>query len=347
MGLEFLRTNGAHRMRDDALHPLLLDNEVDSDDETEERKDMNYEELAEKWRPIDINGVGIPADWVLCPKRFIDGKDLGRTVAWLQTEEGFPIPVRLSEIGAVVIGNHVGSLRREWYIVERVVSMIVDPFPWDEIESFAAALQEKGFRLLPCKKPQGRLTYDFQEMRKATQNRSLDEMMRLEKQALVRSSSIPVLVDGRLESRSGGFDEENTPVVGMIKGHYRDYLHPQGWRVFYSLQIGQRTPAFLLKQEHVDVVSWYVRIDGTSGDLPTWGVVRLEIPEKFFSQKLGKDRSYIDRLSRLVCEYRCKDKSYERASVSLYPIQRAEECLGALFAGADSIIHRFYNLTQL
>lgn len=347
MGLEFLRTHGAHRMRDDAMRPLLLDNEVSSNEEPEEQKDMDYESPSDEWRPIDVNEVGIPSDWALCPKRFIDGKDLGRTIAWLQTEEGFPIPVRLSEIGAVVVGNNAGDLRREWYIVERVVSMIVDPFPWDEIEGFAAALQEEGFRLLPCKKSQGRLTYDFQEMRKATQNRSLDEMMRLEKQALVRSSSIPVLVDGRLESRSGGFDEENTPVVGMIKGHYRDYLHPQGWRVFYSLQIGQRTPAFLLKQEHIDVVSWYVRVDGTSGDLPTWGVVRLEIPEKFFNQQLGKDRSYIDRLSRLVCEYRCKDKSYERASVSLYPIQRAEECLGALFAGADSIIYRFYNLTQL
>src|SRR5260370_6305666 len=347
MGLEFLRNNGAHRMRDDAQRPLLLDNDTERDEEPEEQNNLAYEQLAEDWRPIDVDSVAVSDDWDFCPRRFIDGKDLGRTVAWLQTEEGYPIPVRLSEIGAVVMWNNTGCLRREWYTVERVVSMIVDPFPWDEVESFAAALQEKGFRLLQCQKPRRGLTYDFQEMRKATQNRSLDEMMRLEKQALAHANTTPVLVDGRLESRSGGFDEENTPVVGMIKGHYRDYLHPQGWRVFYSLQIGQRTPAFLLKQEHVDVVSWYVRIDGTSGDLPTWGVVRLEIPEKFFSQKLGKDRSYIDRLSRLVCEYRCKDKSYERASVSLYPIQRAEECLGALFAGADSIIYRFYNLTQL
>ena len=347
MGLEFLRNCGAHRTRDDTLRPLLLDNEVTSNEEPEEQKDMNYEKPSDEWRPIDVNGVGIPTDWALCPKRFIDGKDLGRTVAWLQTEEGFPIPVRLSEIGAVVMGNYARNLRREWYIVERVVSMIVDPFPWDEIESFAAALQEEGFRLLPCKKPQGRLTYDFQEMRKATQNRSLDEMMRLEKQALVRSCNIPVLVDGRLESRSGGFDEGNTAVVGMIKGHYRDYLHDQGWRVYYALRSGQRTPSFLLRQKNVDVVSWYVRMDGTASDLPTWGIVRLEIPEKFFSLTLGKDWSYLDRLSRLVCKYRCKDKSYERSSVSLYPIQRAEECLGALFTNADAVIHRFYNLTQL
>jgi hypothetical protein len=133
----------------------------------------------------------------------------------------------------------------------------------------------------------------------------------------------------------------------MIKGHHRNYLHQQGWRVYYSLRSGQRTPAFFLKQKNVAIVSWYVRIDGGQGDLPNNGIVRLEIPAKFFDQKLGGDWNYINRLSRLVCEYRCKDRSYERASVSLYPIQRAEESLGALLVGSDSIIHRFYKLTQL
>jgi hypothetical protein len=259
----------------------------------------------------------------------------------------FSTSFAFSRIGAIVIHQDAGYLQREWYIMERVVSMIVDPFPWDEIESFAAALQEEGFRLLQCQEPRGRLTYDFQEMRKATQNRSMDEMMRLEKQALLRSGDTPILVDGRLESRTGGFDELHTPVVGMIKGHQRNYLHPQGWRTYYDLGLGQRTPSFLLKQRNIDVVSWYLRQDGTSNDLPNWGIVRLEIPASFFNQTLGREWSYINRLSRLICQYRCRDKSYQRASVSLYPIQRAGECLGALFTGAETIINRFYNLTQL
>jgi hypothetical protein len=351
MGLEFLRNNGAHRMRDDAMRPLLLDSDTAQNEEPEhdeeQKIELSFEVPAEQWYPFDFSHTDVPSAWEFRPTRFIDGKDLGRTVAWLQTEEGFPIPVRLSEIGAIVIHNDAGHLRREWYIMERVVSMIVDPFPWDEIESFAAALQEEGFRLLQCQEPRGRLTYDFQEMRKATQNRSMDEMMRLEKQALLRSSDTPILVDGRLGSRTGGFDELNTPVVGMIKGHHRNYLHPQGWRAYYDLRLGQRTPAFLLKQRNIEVVSWYLRLDGTSNDLPNWGIVRLEIPARFFDQKLGRDWSYLNRLSRLICQYRCTDKSYQRASVSLYPIQRAEECLGALFTGAETIINRFYNLTQL
>ncbi|MHB8595811.1 MAG: hypothetical protein ACYDER_03260 [Ktedonobacteraceae bacterium] len=349
MGLEFLRANGVHRMRDDALRPLLLDNDTTGGGEMEEQEqvEMGYEKPVGQWKPIDTKNASIPANWAHCPKLFIDGKDVGRTVAWLQTVEGFPIPVRLSEIGAVMMCNNDRHLQREWHIVEQVVAMIVDPFPWDEVESFAAALQEKGFRLLPCQKPKGRLTYDFQEMRKATQNRSMDEMMRLEKQALVHAGQTPVLVDGRLDPRKGGFDETRTPVVGMIKGHYQSYLHDEGWRTYYDLQSGQRTPAFLLGQKNIKVVSWYLRLDGTPGNLPSWGIVRLEIPEKFFSQQVQCDWSYINRLSRMVCEYRCKDKSYERASVSLYPIQRAEEILGATMTGGDAFIHRFYNLTQL
>jgi hypothetical protein len=348
MGLEFLRSNGAHRMRDDAVRPLLLDESGESGEQQEqERVEMSYEKAIGRWKPIDVCNGALSTVQMHCPKLFIDGKDVGRTVAWLQTAEGFPISVRLSEIGAVLMSNSNRRLQREWHIVERVVSMVVEPFPWDEVESFAAALQAEDFRLLPCQKPKGRLTYDFQEMRKATQNRSMDEMIRLEKQALVRAGQVPVLIDGRLDQRRGGFDEANTPVVGMIKGHHRNYLHDEGWCTYYNLEMGQRTPAFLLEQKNITVVSWYLRLDGTAGTMPGWGIVRLEIPEKFFSQQLQHDWSYIDALSRMICEYRCKDKSYERASVSLYPIQRAEEVLGATMTGGDQIVSRFYNLTQL
>lgn len=348
MGFEFLRSNGAHRMRDDAIHPLLLDDGIeDGEVSKKEQPKLDYEKKIGEWVSIDTCNVALSAMEDYSPKLFIDGKDVGRTVAWLQTAEGFPIPVRLSEIGAVLMCNTNRRLQREWHIVERVVTMVVEPFPWDEVESFAAALQVEGFRLLPCQKPKEGLTYDFQEMRKATQNRSMDEMIRLEKQALVRAGQVPVLVDGRLDPRWRGFDEANTPVVGMIKGHHRNYLHDEGWRIYYNLQLGQRTPAFLLPQEHIPVVSWYVRLDGTTGAMPNWGIVRLEIPEKFFRLQLQKDWTYIDALSRMVCEYRCKDKSYERASVSLYPIQRAEEILGATMTGGDQIASRFYNLTQL
>jgi DNA repair exonuclease SbcCD ATPase subunit len=64
-----------------------------------------------------------PANWLGRPLRFIDGKDVGRTAAWLQTRRGHPIPVRVAEIGAVVIENQQGELCRTFDTVERVVSI--------------------------------------------------------------------------------------------------------------------------------------------------------------------------------------------------------------------------------
>src|SRR5438128_1278878 len=114
MGLEFLRNNGAHRMRDDAVHTLLLDNDAESGEmEEQERVEMSYEVAAGHWHPIDVKNAALPTTWTQHPKLFIDGKDVGRTVAWLQTAEGFPIPVRLSEIGAILMCNNDRHLQRE------------------------------------------------------------------------------------------------------------------------------------------------------------------------------------------------------------------------------------------
>ena len=247
----------------------------------------------------------------------------------------------------IVLRNVNGELRREFSRVERVVSLMVDPFPWDEVESFAIALKRQGFRLLACDQPEGGWSYDFERMRKTTQNRSNDEMTRLERQALARDSAMPTIVDGRLEPRARAFDHANDPVVGLVKTHSQNYLHSQGWRVFYNLRPGQRTPAFQVAARNLAVVSWYVRLDGDRGELPNWGIVRLEVPQPFFEMRLGKDWTYLDHLTELVCEYRCRDEGYSRAAVSIHPIQRAEESLGALFTASDTLVSHFYRLTTL
>ena len=90
MGLEFLRNNGAHRMRDDAIRPLLLDDSTESGEmQEQERTEMGYERDVGKWGPIDTWNVSLSATWAHCPKLFIDGKDVGRTVAWLQRPVGY------------------------------------------------------------------------------------------------------------------------------------------------------------------------------------------------------------------------------------------------------------------
>lgn len=384
MGLDFLRNHGAHRMRNYDAQLFLLDNGLMQNTELEEvdaRVDLSYEVDHQQWEPQSLKRHTSLADWPLRPTHFVDGKDVGRTVAWLQTREGYPVPVRLSEIGAVVMRNVNGELRREFAHVERVVSLMVDPFPWDEVESFAIALREQGFRLLPCNKPYSNnlkksgYSYDFERMRKTTQNRSNDEMSRLERQALSVVRDASILVDGRLEPRRGAFDQWS-PVVGLVKTHQYNYLHARGWQTYYQLRPGQRTPFFKVespnhdkgqneddetlttdadnednpeqeKRTRLPIVSWYLRLDGERGDLPNWGIVRLEVPLRFFEGTLGKDREYVDQLSQVICDYRCRDQGYGRAAVSIHPIQRAEESLGALFSEAEMLINRFYRLTHL
>src|SRR5262249_37327040 len=149
--------------------------------------------------------------------------------------EDYPVPVRLAQVGAVVMRDVDGELRRDFEIVERIVTLMVDLFAWHEIESFAIALQENGFRLLPTPKPTAGWSYDFESMRKATADRSRDEMGQLERLALAREIEEPTIIDGRLGPRRGEFPYRDKPIVGVVKKHSQNYLHQQGWRAFYRL----------------------------------------------------------------------------------------------------------------
>jgi hypothetical protein len=349
MGIDFLAIYGARRMRNYDMQPTLLGDGLtmqENPDDAPDKVDLSIEQAAESWQPIDVRRTPMSRPWAYQPMRFVDGKDVGRTVAWLQSREGYPVPVRLSEIGAVVMRDVDGRLRREFSVVEKVVSLIVDLFPWNEIEAFAAALQERNFRLLPSQPEE--YTFDFERMRIATQNRSSNEMLWLECRALMTDGDTPTMVDGRLEPRISAFDPDSSPVVGVIKSHSKNYLHAQGWRAFYALTPGQRTPAFRLSGSRMDVISWYLRLDGKQGEMPNWGVVRVEIAESFVRTQLGANwLTHIDQLSRLLCEYRCRDESYGRAAVTIQPIQEAEHSLGALFSDAEALISMFYRMTNL
>src|SRR5687768_2137258 len=223
MSIDFLRRYGAVRMAAYDPQPPLFDPPVD--DEPVEGINWDYEVEPTEWQPLGLNTRDWRStDWTERPVRFIDGSDRGRTIAWLRAPGGFPIAVRLGEIGAISIRTDDGRCRRELAEVERVVSMVVDPFPWDEIEAFAASLPAHGLQLLPAELPGGQASHDLEEMRKAAQNRTMTEMGALEKAILARGDDVPTIVDGRLEPRAGGVSK-TAPVAGVIKQHRLNYLH--------------------------------------------------------------------------------------------------------------------------
>lgn len=349
MSLDFLRANGASRVTDEIAQPDFLFDDLPSASEADQSVNLDVEAPADAWEVQDVMPADTQQGWENCPERFVDGKDVGRTVAWLRSPEGYPSPVRLAQVGAIVMREVNGELRREFELVERVVVM-ADMFPWDEMESFGRALKSNDFRLLLCNQPAAGWSYLYEPVRKATNTRSITEMIELEKLAFSQDRSVPTILDGPLVPRTSIPTDALSPMIGVVKTHALNYLHPQGWKVFYNLQPGQRTPLFRIKSQHwggFSVVSWFLRLEGEGGEMPNWGVVRLEMPEDFFAQTLGGSFDYINRVSRLVYDYRCRDEGYSRAPVSLHPIQRAEQSLGALFSEADALINRFYRLTNL
>lgn len=337
----FLQSYGAQRLQQ---YPPQSEY-WNSDPEQQPKTVLNYEIPEDDWRAITPNvpTSWSPMTWADRPRRFIDGKDVGETILALRAPGGYTIAVRLSQIGSTAIEVVDGICYRRFATVEQVVTMVVKPFPWHEIENFAVALQERELRLLPAQWPMKGIPYDFEVMRKAAQNRSNDEMATLEEYAVAQDSDTPTVVDGRLEPRSGGFDQTRSPVIGVIKTHDENYLHPLGIQVLYQLQPGQRTPVFAIPGK-LDVVSWYLRF---TGGMPNYGFVRVELTRKWFEQVKGRDIGYVNRLSRLLYEYRCHDQSYGRAAISLHPIVRAEQSLGALFRPLPMLMSRFYRMAAL
>ncbi|MCW3097473.1 MAG: NurA domain superfamily [Chthonomonadaceae bacterium] len=353
MGWDFFQSNGGRRAGGSAF-PIPPHSEGQETDEETEASELDYEtkERNISWGPINACPGTESRNWSYRPARFVDGKDAGQTVAWLRSPEGYPIPVRLGQIGAIVMRNEGGRLVREWYVAERVVAIHVQPFGWEEIEGLARALQQEGFRLLDAPQPyqEGRpnLTFECEPWRKSTQNRTLSEMTRLEQQAIAANLSCPTLVDGRLAPRKSSFGL-NDPMVGLIKTHGKPYLQTRRqWEVLYDLGPGQRTPAFAIQTKELRVVSFYVRLcDDRRGESLDSGIVRVELPAMYFEQTLGRDWECLDRFAGLMADYRCRDETYGRAAISIEPIVRAEESLGSLFAQSEALISKFYNRTQL
>lgn len=344
VGWDFLRRAGASRVREYSAQPLQLDDAALVAEDEGGRVQLDLEMPAAAWQPLTPQTSRTPG---LPPfARYIDGKDEGRTIAWLRSTENYPLPLRLAQVGAIGMLAENGRLRRGEHALWRVLCLPGELLPEEALADFTELLRGESIHLLSCRRPAQGWSFEFELMRRAVQERTRDEMVRLEREVLQMSDG-PTLIDGRLESRAGAFSPGDRLVLGVIKTHSRNYLHPEGWQAFYQLQPGQRTPAFLIEQKNIAVVSWYVRLAGERGEMPNYGIVRLELAHAYFATALASDFSALDRLSVNLCTLRCRDARYGRHAVSLHPIQRAEESLGAMMSPLEALAAHFYHLTGL
>lgn len=93
MGFEFLRNYGAQRVRNYDPQPFLLDDGLMNIEDEIEEEGLDIEAPPDEWQPRNVTSSTAPANWQHWPQRFIDGRDMGRTVAWLRSREGYPAPV--------------------------------------------------------------------------------------------------------------------------------------------------------------------------------------------------------------------------------------------------------------
>jgi len=348
MGLDFIKNYGGRRLVGGSSLPDQFGTPANAEDENQKIQ-LDIEYAPDSWSAMTVlmTDHWRPGEWDFSPERFVDGKDVGQVIAWLKSPQGFPVPIRLSQVGGVAMRIKDGDIRREFFQMDQVLSMPVDAFPADEIESFALALQAQGLRLLPATvmKPEYHMNYD--QMQGIVDQRTRLEMLTLEEYAIAQDAGIPTVVDGALDMHAGGFDKDHHPVFGVIKRHSRSYLHLTGQKILYSLQAGERTPAFVLRREQRPaLLTWYVKLNDEVGLRPDSGYVRVEITyDWFIAQKL--DWNFADRLSRVLYEYRCRQKSYSRVDVSLIPIVRAEESLGSVFHPESRVYQRFFHVTDI
>lgn len=365
-GLKFIKNYEGRRIESEfGLKPFLV--EEDEEQTTEETNiNLSLESEIGHWQSINpqLPKSWRVQDWQSRPVRFVDGKDVGQTIARLRGTDGSFVAIRLAEIGSVVMKIVNGELRREFTQVERVLAMNTAVFPWEEVENFALALREHDIFLLPTKRTPEEFQMNFEKIKKFTQRRSMQEMMTLEEFALAQRSDIPTIVDGTLKDHESGFDATKSPVFGVVKTQQRLYVDRQGQEILFSLPEAQRTPAFSFAYDtsrvgekiktRLPIVAWYMRLcDGESVE-PNVGIVRVEVSQKWFANKgygeteiNAAGREFINQLTRTIYEYRCRQKNYRRMKISLEPIVRAEESLGALFCPPNYLKNKFYRLTEL
>jgi len=331
----------------------------DADDESTEEATPQIDRTVEMpeayWKAIALTEQ--PANENEIPKRFIDGSQKGEPVLCIRSPQGYPIPMVLSEVGAVALESVGRTFERKFVALERVLTFYADPFPWEEVEALSLDLlnrPELKLRILPAAPPDfsKHSPFDYEAMRSQAHNRAQREMEMMERLALASAKDVPTLVDGpihRVTSKPGA-----KLLVGVVKTHPTNYLHDQGWRTLLNLKPGQRTPVFRYESGgtgggNLPVATWYLKLAGGPRLAPNWGYVRVEVPWGQFVER-GKDFGFIDRLSRWLIDARCRASSYARMPVSLEPIVRAEEALKPLFTPTGLLanrLHRTAGLTEM
>jgi hypothetical protein len=345
----FFRTYSAEPVGATPLQPIVPDRSDDATNTIE----LDHEVPAADWKPVIVGEA--PARPGEHPVRFIDGSIYSQPVLCVRAPAGWPVPILVAEVGAVALHLDGRRFTRTFALVERLLSFVADPFPWAEVEGFAAAVvADPGLqaRLVPGNMPRDGNPFDYEVMRQQAYHRCEQDMLNAERLALAADPTVPTLVDGKLAGRIGTKAAKDRPLlVGIVKRTPPD-LQEAGWRTLLTLRPGQRTPYFKLTgmsgdtEADMPTASWFLKLSGGPRLAPNWGFVRVDVPWVQFQGRPDKS-GFVNRLSRWLIDARCRAESYARMPVSLDPIVRAEEALKPLFSPLPVLVNRLHRRAGL
>src|SRR5688572_23760371 len=119
MGLDFVRNYGGSRLDGGSPLPDQFDAPTNEDDGHQIWLDI--ERNPDNWAAINVSNADNwkPDQWQYSPIRYIDGKDVGQIIAWIRSSEGYPVPIRLAQVGGVAMRIVDGAIRREFFQTEK------------------------------------------------------------------------------------------------------------------------------------------------------------------------------------------------------------------------------------
>lgn len=129
------------------------------------------------------------------------------------------------------------------------------------------------------------------------------------------------------------------PIVGFVKRLVRSYLPPAEAGLLRRLEVGERTPLFLIRDPKHLRYSWYARLGrGRAIDSSLAGVVRLETGS---GSDLAATRALADRSARELPRFANQAFRDPRAPQNLVPIAALERSLRHLL-GDPLVVRRAF-----
>lgn len=122
---------------------------------------------------------------------------------------------------------------------------------------------------------------------------------------------------------------EDNSLFGIVKNHYTRYLSQKNERKIAKMNVGQRSWAFKMERQSVNLCSWYLKIRDVGGS-PLSGIVRIETNIE--------NKENIDEISRSVLKHRLPVKRNITSWESqIYPYHVCEKSVNSALPSKEEV----------